>query len=427
MLDASPIPSPAGISSIPTGVYTMPFGIPQEQLKSCLTNSNQYNTWTCNTPQQPVILKVGSPPSQYQFLQMEPNITAKTPSNSSGMPSYTFNYGAQYPHVDPPQRLFWVQDIEEPSRGPALHFQTIYDKLVILEDDQFSPSKAKGKREADESTYTDANDVVNRGDSSEPTYTLEPSYVTLAATTSSAAAAAAAASTGALPDEPPGGYHHKKNQVSVGEQPWFCWWNQTWIEGFIYVESESSSSNNNKQKRHEGSSPTTTAPPVYPEGYSTQEVRPGDANYKQAQEVYLDAMTQHAKRMLSPPPSAATNADTNYMPYSTPSPKCFPYVMKIQERRIPCEQTIQPYCQRMYIPAEGPPVPVLNSDGTPVVVEIEEDSASFKDQQSGLKASASGGKDKRDPQQPRQLSQLMRRDDVQNSCHCLWVSSPLPS
>jgi hypothetical protein len=83
----------------------------------------------------------------------------------------------------------------------------------------------------------------------------------------------------------------------------------------------------------------------------------------------------------------------------------------------------------MYIQADGLPIPLQDNNGNPIRVEIMENSASFKDQQNGLKASASAVEnDKRDlEERPRQLAELMKRDDAANSCHCLWVTPPPPS
>lgn len=123
MFDAKPIASPTGFQPIPTGIFEMPLGTPLEQQKSCLTDGDQFNTWSCNTPEMPMILRVGTPPSGNQYMDMWPN-TTQPPSNAS-QPLYRLNYGAQYPKISAPQRLFWVKDLEEPARGPALHFQTV--------------------------------------------------------------------------------------------------------------------------------------------------------------------------------------------------------------------------------------------------------------------------------------------------------------
>lgn len=141
MLDAKPIASPTGIMPIPTGIYVMPFGIPQEQQRSCLTKGDQFNTWACNTPEQPVILRIDSTPSLDHYMVMWPYMTQS--KSEASLPNFRLNYGAQYPEFNAPERLFWVTDLEDPGDRPALHFQTLHDKLVILTDEQFNPTKAK--------------------------------------------------------------------------------------------------------------------------------------------------------------------------------------------------------------------------------------------------------------------------------------------
>ncbi|KIW08114.1 hypothetical protein, variant [Verruconis gallopava] len=405
MLDASPIPTPKGIAPIASGLYNMPFGIPQEQQKSCLTNPNQYNAWTCNTPPQPALLKVDSPPSAPQFMEMFPNRSVASSSSSSGAPRYEFNYGAQYPTVTTPQRLYWVIDVEEPNLGPALHFQTMYDKLVILDSDQFSPSKAKAKRDQE---YGYGAPVSY---SSVPAYTIvgPPYYATPAAASSSTSYSI-----------PTGDPHHRKNSVSVGDQPWFCWWNQTWLEGFVYMNSYVGPSQTHLTKREAG--PEPTQPPAH--GMFHREANTPDAGYPDARDLWRRAIAEYGKRMAS---STSTNTSSSSYISSTPTPSSappFPYTMKVQERRIPCEQTVQPYCQRMVIPESGPPQPLLDSSNNPVIVPISEDSPSFQVQQNELKSSAAAsGKSKRDTEH-KQLAELFRRDASQNSCHCVWMSSP---
>jgi hypothetical protein len=376
---------------------------------------------------------------------MQPNIPS--PSSSGSVPRYNFSYGGQYPIVVPPQRLFWVSDVEEPSRGPALHFQTMYDKLVILDDDQVS-SSSKSKREAQQPGYPDFDDIIFLGESSYSTYPPSPYYASPTSYATSSASSAATSSD--LPGASPSGSYHRKTQLSTGDQPWFCWWNQTWVEGFICMNSKSPSSGK-KRKMDDGieeSSPTTTIPPIYGDGLVRREIHPRDADFAEAHKMYLNAMTQQVKRMESTWPSATADpSSSSIYPNPTPSPPSFPYTMKIQERRIPCNQTVQPYCQKMYISAEGLPVPILDNNGQPIRFNIKEDSASFKDQQEILKASASASasasgskdKDKRGVEHPKQLIELMRRDDDddededddeddgddgENSCQCLWVTSP---
>jgi hypothetical protein len=420
MLDASPIASPTGIRPIPTGVFEMAFGIPQEQQRSCITQGDQFNSWACNTPDKPMVVRVGTPPSQFQYMDMWANLT-QTASNAS-QPLFNMNYGAQYPTILAPQRLYWVQDLEDPSRGPALHFQTLYDKLVILNDDQFRPTRVKRD-----------DDFEALSISSNPS-TATPPPLSFSVASGSATASSSAPSSFPTEDIQDGPPRSRRNAVNVGERPWFCWWNQTWIEGFVYMQTYTPPFKKNAEPqfqayKRDAEPPTTTAPPSI-DDWSRTEVKERDADFGKAQAMYRSAMGDFEKRWADPMPSPSAPASEVYLP-PIPTTDCdaFPYVMKVQERRIPCEQDVQPYCQRMFIPPEGPPVPLLDANGQPIIVQIQEDSPSFEDQlerfQETASVSSRSSKGKRG--EHRQLAEMFRRDDLAGSCHCHWVTPPPPS
>lgn len=168
-------------------------------------------------------------------------------------------------------------------------------------------------------------------------------------------------------------------------------------------------------KRDEGL-PTTTTPPSTSR-FDKQVIGERDADYDEAHAMYRNAIRSLEKRRAGP----------NNPPFSEPSPVPFPYIMKIQERRIPCEQHIAPYCQRMIISPEGPPIPLLDDDGQPITVAVEEDSPSFEDQRDGFEETVNGNqKKRRNADDHWQLAELFKRDDLPQSCHCRWVSPPPP-
>lgn len=378
--------------------------------------SDQLGAWTCNTPPQPVTVEIGQPPSGFQILK----IHRLPPSESSGEtpPRYNLSYGAQAPKVLPMQRLFWVTDLEDPNRGPALHFQTTYDKLVILDSSQFPTGQNNRKREAElppppppppqdqppatltfNALPTNPDAVGHQGgvvQSPSPTTTGLPNKP---------------------PGAPPGGFHHRKQALETGDQPWFCYWNQTWIEGFIYVNSGPSINKKGKEPP-----PETTSPPSQTR-LNSREIHPEDPDFAEAHNIYEDAINAHVKRVASASP------DPKYSIAPTPSPKPFPYVMKIQERRIPgSAMAVPPYCEKMTIPQDGPPIPINNDDGEPVRINLVENEPSLHDQSTALKSGPSMTPHKRSDisiSKPRQFKELFRRQDIPKSCHCLWIS-PLP-
>ena len=162
-----------------------------------------------------------------------------------------------------------------------------------------------------------------------------------------------------------------------------------------------------------------------------REIKERDADFDEAHAMFSEAMDSIEKRAADPRPPTTTS-DQYLPPAPTPPADClaFPYVMKVQERRIPCENDIAPYCQKMFIPPEGPPVPLQGNDGLPIIVPIQEESPSFEDQLERFEEAVKGkgSKKKRLAEgEHRQLAELFRRDDTPQSCHCHWVSPPPPT
>ncbi|RHZ74446.1 hypothetical protein CDV55_107526 [Aspergillus turcosus] len=171
--DATPIPSmPANVLPVPVGEFVIPAS-PKNQSKFCIADSGYTASWGCMARSKIPIL-----------LQKEDghrhNITFEhRPLNSS------FSYGAQAPILPQTQELTPAYDSGDMALGPALTFFTLFDKLVIVPQGTFS-SKDASKRSVSE------RDVMAQT-------------------------------------------FHRKQAVQVGDRPWFCWWNGTMMEFFLYT------------------------------------------------------------------------------------------------------------------------------------------------------------------------------------------------
>jgi hypothetical protein len=104
-----------------------------------------------------------------------------------------YAYGAQPPLSPGPECLSLVIDSQDPERGPAWSFEEPYDKVVILPANAFSPS-GNSKRHVHD----------RDGDG-----------------------------------HPVGSFTTRKDVVQPGDKPWFCYWNGTVLETFIYVSTKS--------------------------------------------------------------------------------------------------------------------------------------------------------------------------------------------
>ncbi|KAI9762702.1 MAG: hypothetical protein M1840_001169 [Geoglossum simile] len=146
-------------------------------------------------------------------------------------------------------------------------------------------------------------------------------------------------------------------KTKPGDMVWVCVWNKTLLEGFIYITQSSGNS-----------SPA------------------------------------------SPTNSAATSASTS--PTSSPNsiPMPYPYVLKIEERRVPASQTQpEPYCQKMKIKADGRSTePIRNSMGDLIIDTLDECKPWTK-----LRRRLAN----------RGLWRLRGRDDHYPTCRCEWMNS----
>jgi hypothetical protein len=215
----------------------------------------------------------------------------------------SFAYGAQAPILSYPQIMKLVTDSEEPEKGPAWWFQLPYNKLVIL-------------REGDLSMINSKRDVVEE--------------------------------RGGNGDWHETGDFMRKGVAQPGEKPWFCYWNGTLLETFIYV-NQTSAAGSQQASSSAAMTATTSAPS------STQ---PATGTYSS-----------------SVPTSNVQSQGSSYsgqsqLPYFPPA---YPRVIKLEERRIPRgAQNIAPYCVQQIVQSDGSTMPYMNSTGQPVTIYLNE-------------------------------------------------------
>lgn len=185
-LDATPISTvPHHELSLPTGSFLIPAS-PMNESQVCIADPQFLPAWAC--------MNHGGVPIEITGPEAHPTVTFVTPQISE-----TFTYGAQPPFLaSPVQALDLMIDGRDIDFGPAFVFHALMDKLVILPQEVFSQASASKR-----SLFED---------------NLILSYPNLRARTS-----------------------------VVGEKPWFCWWNSTVLDFFLYVnepiqQAQSSSS-----------------------------------------------------------------------------------------------------------------------------------------------------------------------------------------
>ncbi|KAL3461335.1 hypothetical protein BJX64DRAFT_165561 [Aspergillus heterothallicus] len=176
-ITAPPRTDATPFSGIPYNVPPIPTGswtiaaAPKNQSKFCILDQDQTPTWGC--------LSQGSIPITIEGDDNERKIEFR-----NNQLSKTLTYGAQAPlFTDPSIELSLAMDTSDLSLGPALSFFTYFDKLIVVPEDTLSSA-----------------DITSR---SVPEEQITSAY--------------------------------SKRASDVGDRPWFCWWNSTVMEFFLYI------------------------------------------------------------------------------------------------------------------------------------------------------------------------------------------------
>jgi hypothetical protein len=340
LLDASPIPTSSIGAPPPTGVYALDFGPPRATQSACISNQNYSAAWDCNiygTPQ--MAINIGSSPDG---------------SNSEGASLYGFNnatginYGTQPPNTQFAPFIS-VQDDDEPYRGPAFYFQTFYDKFVVVPENALPASNAATPHKR---SYIDTDWFT-------------------------------------------------QHQVQAGDKPWFCWFNGTFLEGFIYANNFTAAPTSS------ASASMTTSILIKVAGPSTT------ATLATAYQGNPAASTQYtqpstARRVKHEPPEPIWTLDKRTWTFAELS--SFGYVVKIEERRVP--DSPEPYCNQFQILNNGLAGPLIdpttNQQITVNLSETDPDYSAYQQQQASSASEWAASKVKRDP--------------ISGACHCEWWS-----
>ncbi|KAJ9649645.1 hypothetical protein H2199_000423 [Coniosporium tulheliwenetii] len=378
MYDASTIATPTGLASLPThATYALPLGDPESSLNGCLPLGEQRSAWSCKIHGPDLRLSLDEVPGKpYQGACITPMDPDDTP----------LRYGMQPPSFTA-QRLVLVHDYDDPSKGPAYHFSARYDKIVVVDKDDFIGLETIKKRDA----------------------------------------------APASEFEVPQGFRGRR-EVQVGDLPWFCVWNDTFIEGFIYVNEDTAAAASSSSAVAAAASAAVTSSSSYPTTLATSPQT-------------TSASLQTAPVASSPTPTSSDTVDavTSEQPYSHythfrpgfPSaiptelaavsrpamqrrykklPE-FPRVVKIEERRLP-NNPDPPYCQQWRVLWDGQLVTNADSNGNSIRVELEEDDplypgASIVETRPATTGGASEEK----------RSLFGKRKDPHGACHCQWSST----
>ena len=277
---------------------------------ACLVQSNQASAWDCPTGAN-LNITISSGYGNVPSIDLD----------YEQPPGSQWRYGAQPPELGGMTNLRVVQDRDEWNKGAAYFFMKPYNKTVIVRQSDL-PGLTSSKRivkksmlEQRSSLWTDAQ------------------------------------------------------YAGPNDQPWFCFWNNTILEGFIYVTQDDDSAD-----------PSNNA-------------------------ASTDPMPAAAS-------SAAATGYANFARGAPPQPSGSPYpkVVKVEERR-PKARISPPYCQQMHIMPDGG----LNTVGAPVALDEVEPPMQHLNMNNGgnnqgpPQNSGSGGSPSK-----------VRRQGPNTNCMCEW-------
>lgn len=124
------MPSATALPPLPTGSFDIHLLEPSFSASDCLVESFQ-DAWAC-TIQGDLNLNVSHGAENSTTISIKPSFP----------PGY-WRYGPQPPEVQNVLAVLPMQDVEHTEKGPAYYFQQSFDKLVILNDDEFNDDLAK--------------------------------------------------------------------------------------------------------------------------------------------------------------------------------------------------------------------------------------------------------------------------------------------
>ncbi|KAJ4354916.1 hypothetical protein N0V95_003381 [Ascochyta clinopodiicola] len=343
LFGATPIPTPVGFLSLPTGAFSLPLGFPQEANPDCLVQANEYSAWSCKMTFAPISITINN-----TGFDSDGNMQQRASIRGGALaPDGVIQYGAQTPQLDL-EPLQLVLDLDYQSYGPAYHFWTRYDKIVVLRPEELTAGSALKKRQT-------TDDLPSR-----QRFTVQP-----------------------------------------GDYPWYCYWNQTYIEGYIYAEDNSTAASFTALPTvWPTNSPSSTVPDTVTFAASTPAPTGTTSTFPTAAAEVIATPSSVVRRDAA---ADAAASSSRIPPY--------PRIVKIEERRL--SDSPQPYCQRMVLLDNGKIAPAPNGNDPIVTLWLQERDPSWADYFAATTATA---QNKREA-----AASVGRRGDPSDSCHCQWM------
>ena len=366
-----------------TGTYALPLGTAQATQAACLTVFDQEPAWTCDLAGDAEIQIVITTPTGSD----QPGAYLQVEIEDDPILAYGSQRSSMVTNFSP---FLLVVDNDAPEDGVAYYFQQQYDKLALLPEDAINTTSGKIKR-----------DVTH--------VALTP------------------------------------NQYAMpSDRPWLCYWNNTFIEGFIYPSKKAvvGPSISTDYPTPTPTSAHTTAPPGTQYQSSTSSkpqttpwsitgVAPGDyvtttvtmptttCTYTGPASSFPAWMEQHYPGWYDqdgqawPPGPHPTKRDLgsywgeyDALHFEDDDPAEYPYLVKLEERRVP--GTARPYCNQIVILNNYKWGPATDGNNNQISIALMEQDPPYQ----RYINNGDVGKKRR----------LRKRAVVPGECHCQWHS-----
>lgn len=327
--DATPITStPSNLPTLAYGNYALPLATVSTVVSSCIDDSSETSAWSCDVPPSSLQITVN------QITGTELNELSMTLADSSFQ---GIHYGSQTPIVNDAQILKLVTDVDNPGYGPAWFFQVPYDKLVVLPETSLSISSVSKR----DSKYASPGDF------------------------------------------------RRKSTAEPGDKPWFCYWNGTLLETFVYVNQTSSLAGQDNSHSPVASAASTLTSPTSTSGQLSSASTTSGGK---------------ARRQETSSSSTSPTASSTVLPN-------YPNVVRIEERRIPDSPIwVAPYCVQMLVSSTGAVTKYINSTGMAQYISLNE-------------TEPAGSNKRRDFMERTLDLGLNGRQTSSSSCACAWLDN----
>lgn len=254
-----------------------------------------------------------------------------------------------------------MKDRDNLAMGPAFYFQQSFDKLVVLRDSDFHPYILK-RSLTGAGEYNGYQDLEERGHDGEYEDYLvleerddkweDEDYLVLEERGD------------AIPED-------LADFAKPADKPWFCFWNGTILEGFIFVTLNTTVSELVPMDTDTGASETATQTTISapPEAPSSTSIPAPPEGTPITSFVYEDTMPTTPAYPTSSPNASETR---NHKRQVTSPPSKYPKVVKLEERRNTQIDIPTPYCQKMQIMNDGTPSPLSDHTGKLIIQYLNE-------------------------------------------------------